>query len=256
MTTCAIIPVYNHPGTIAAVVKAVRRYGLPVILVDDGSDDDCARLLSEVADADANVFLLRLSRNCGKGAAVVAGAREAQARGFSHMLQIDADGQHDTEAIPQALRAVDDAPDALIIGVPIFDDSIPRARLYGRRLTHGLVWIQTWSLAIRDSMCGFRIYPVAPFVALANRHRIAARMGFDIDIAVRLVWDGILVRRVPVAVRYPIDGVSHFHMWHDNILITGLHLRLLGGMLIRSPHLLLQRLQSRRCRTTDTSDTH
>src|SRR5699024_2818826 len=105
-----------------------------------------------------------------------------------------------------------------------------------------LVWVQTWSLAIRDAMCGFRIYPLAAFVALADRHRIAARMGFDIDVAVRLVWDAVPVRHVAVAVRYHQDGISHFDMWRDNARITLLHVRLLAGMLLRIPILVRQRL--------------
>jgi glycosyltransferase involved in cell wall biosynthesis len=242
MATCAVIPVYNQPATIAAVVADLRAYNLPVVLVDDGSNAACAAVLAAIAAGDAEVHLLRLPRNSGKGAAVVAGARAALARGFSHMLQIDADGQHDTNAVPRALQEVQRHPEALVIGVPVFDASIPRARLYGRMLTHGLVWIQTLSLAIRDAMCGFRIYPLAPFVALADRHGIAKRMGFDIDVAVRLVWSNMAVKRVPVAVHYPEDGVSHYDFWGDNVRIAALHLRLLGGMLIRLPCLLRQRL--------------
>lgn len=244
VAACAIIPVYNHPTTIAAVVTQLRRHDLPVFLVDDGSDDTCAQVLHDLAESQAEIFLLRLPHNSGKGVAVTAGAREALARGYSHMLQIDADAQHDTDAVPEALREARRYPEAMIIGVPVFDASIPKARLYGRWLTHMLVWVQTWSLDIRDAMCGFRIYPLAAYVALADQHAISPRMGFDIDIAVRMVWKNIAVRRVPVAVRYPADGISHFDMWRDNARITLLHLRLLGGMLIRTPRLARQRLNS------------
>lgn len=243
MAACAIIPYYNHPATIQAMVEALRQYGLPVIIVDDGSDEASAAVLSAVQADNRGVCVLNLPSNRGKGEAVVVGARAALQRGYTHMLQIDADGQHDTNAVPAALHAAREHPRAMVIGIPVFDASIPRARFYGRWLTHGLVWVQTWSLAIRDAMCGFRIYPLAPFVALADRHRIAARMGFDIDVAVRLVWDDVPVRHVPVAVRYPQDGISHFDMWRDNVRITLLHLRLLGGMLLRAPGLARRRLR-------------
>lgn len=246
--TCAVIPVYNQPDVIAAVVDNLRHYNLPVILVDDGSDTACAAVLADIAACHADVSLLRLASNKGKGTAVVAGARAAQERGFSHMLQVDADGQQDAGAVPAALAQARHDPAAMIIGVPIFDDSIPRARLHGRQLSNALVWAYTWSLAIRDAMCGFRIYPLAPFVALADRHRIGARMDFDIDVAVRLVWADMPVRCVPVAVHYPDDGISHFRMWRDNVRITGLHLRLLGGMLVRTPQLARQRLRASRHR--------
>lgn len=241
MAACVIIPIYNHPATIAAVVAELRRHGLPVILVDDGSDDGCAAVLADIAAGDTAVSLLRLPRNRGKGAAVIAGAREALARGFTHILQIDADGQHDTGAVPRALQEAQQHPEAMIIGVPDFDNSIPRVRLYGRWLTHVLVWVQTWSLAIRDAMCGFRIYPLTAFMSLTDSRRIGPRMDFDIDIAVRLVWNNVPVRRVAVTVCYPADGISHFGLWRDNARITWLHLRLLGGMLVRAPRLARQR---------------
>lgn len=244
MAVCAIVPVYNHPSTIAAVVAELRAHGLPVMLVDDGSNDSCAEVLLTLAAGDDDIILVRLPSNRGKGAAVLAGAREAVARGFSHGLQIDADGQHDTASVPAAIAQARAHPEAMIIGVPIFDETIPRVRLYGRWLSHVLVWVQTWSLAIRDAMCGFRIYPLTDLNALADRCRIGARMDFDIDVAVRLVWAGVPVQRVAVAVHYPADGVSHFDLWRDNARITWLHLRLLAGMLVRAPALAQRRLRA------------
>lgn len=242
MLTCAIIPVYNHPATIADMVAKLRQQALPVVIVDDGSDAECAGILADIATSDADVALVRLSRNRGKGVAVITGAREALARGYTHFLQIDADGQHDTDAVPAAIDKAQHQPEAMVIGIPVFDASIPRVRLYGRWLTHVLVWTQTWSMAIRDAMCGFRIYPLARFVEIANQHRIGARMDFDIDIAVRLTWAGVPVEHVPVGVHYPVDGISHFKMWRDNLRITLMHLKLLGGMLLRVPCLARQRL--------------
>lgn len=241
---CAIVPVYNHPTTIADVVSGLRRHDLPVILVDDGCDAHCRTVLADIAVNDTEVALVSSAVNRGKGHAVVAGAREAHRRGFTHFLQIDADGQLDTGASPQALQLAAQHPQAMIIGIPEFDDSIPRKRLYGRWVSHVLVWIQTWSLMIRDAMCGFRVYPLPDFVALADRHRIGQRMDFDIDVAVRLVWAGVPVQHVPVAVHYPADGISHFDMWLDNVRLTRLHFRLLGGMLVRAPRLARQRLRA------------
>lgn len=239
---CVIIPVYNHPATVQAVVKAVRAHDLTVLLVDDGSAAECAAVLDRLAAGDPEVRLLRLPANRGKGAAVLSGARAALADGFTHALQIDADGQHDTGAIPEALELARRHPRALVAGVPVFDANIPRSRRYGRWFTHAFVWLNTWSLSVRDALCGFRVYPLPQTVALAARHRIGERMDFDIDIAVRLVWENLPVRSVPVAVRYPADGVSHFDLWRDNLRIARTHARLLLGMLIRVPLLLSRRL--------------
>lgn len=239
---CAIIPVYNHPDTVQSVVQAVRAHDLTVVLVDDGSSAECAAVLDRLAAADPEVRLLRLPANRGKGAAVLSGARAALADGFTHALQVDADGQHDTGAIPEALELARRHPRALVAGVPVFDANIPRSRRYGRWFTHIFVWLNTWSLSVRDALCGFRVYPLPQTVALAERHRIGERMDFDIDIAVRLVWENLPVRSVPVAVRYPADGVSHFDLWRDNLRIARTHARLLLGMLMRAPLLLSRRL--------------
>lgn len=246
MVTCAIIPVYNHSSTVADMVANLRRHGLAIVLVDDGSDAECAGVLAHVTASNAEVSLVTLPNNCGKGTAVIAGAREALTLGFTHFLQIDADGQHDTNAVPAALEKAQNHPEAMIIGIPVFDASIPRVRLYGRWLTHVLVWIQTWSRSIRDAMCGFRIYPLGRFVEITNQHQIGTRMDFDMDIAVHFVWSGTAVEHVPVGVHYPVDGVSHFKMWHDNARITLMHFKLLGGMLIRIPSLARQRLHTAR----------
>jgi glycosyltransferase involved in cell wall biosynthesis len=224
------------------VVEEVRAHLLPVMLVDDGSAAGCAAVLDRIAAADPGVRLLRLPLNRGKGAAVLSGVRVALADGFSHAVQIDADGQHDTSAIPEALDLARRHPRALVAGVPVFDANIPRSRLYGRWFTHVFVWLNTWSLSLRDALCGFRVYPLPQTAALAARQKIRERMDFDIDIAVRLVWDNLPVYSVPVAVSYPADGVSHFDLWRDNLRISRTHARLLAGMLVRSPLLLWRRL--------------
>lgn len=234
-----VIPVYNHPATIAAVVREVRAQGLPCILVDDGSNAECAAVLDGLAAAEpAKVKLLRLARNRGKGAAMVAGFRDAGRRGFTHVLQIDADGQHDTGDVPRFIEQARRHPLAVIAGCPVYDASVPRARLYGRYATHVWVWINTLSLDIRDSMCGFRVYPLASLLPLLDRVRIGARMDFDSDIIVRLHWRGVRVINQPTRVTYPQDGISHFRLWRDNVRISAMHARLFLGMLWRAPLLL------------------
>lgn len=238
---CVLIPVYNHEHAIGAVVKAVLATGLPCILVDDGSTAACARVLDRLAvEAPQQIFLLRHDANHGKGGAVVTGIRYAARAGYSHVLQIDADGQHCVADIPRFIEHAASQPSALIVGYPQYDDSVPAARLYGRYLTHVWVWINTLSLQIRDSMCGFRVYPVAAVLALTQRRRLGERMDFDTEVLVRLVWDGLAVVNVGTRVGYPSDGVSHFRMWRDNFLISRMHATLFFGMLLRLPMLLMR----------------
>ncbi|RYY48626.1 MAG: glycosyltransferase family 2 protein [Comamonadaceae bacterium] len=240
-----VVPVYDHPRTIAAVVAQVRSHGLRCILVDDGSGAECAAVLDALVQAQAGaVVLVRLPTNQGKGAAMVAGFRAAAARRHTHVLQIDADGQHAAGDIPLFIAQARRHPDAVIAGCPVYDASVPRGRLYGRYATHVWVWINTLSFDIRDSMCGFRLYPLASLLPLLDAARIGRRMDFDSDVIVRLHWRGVPVVNQPTRVTYPLDGVSHFRMWRDNVRISAMHTRLFFGMLLRAPVLLWRKVQA------------
>jgi len=242
MNICCVIPVYDHEHAIGAVVDGVLAHGLHCILVDDGSSVGCAAALDRIAAAaPQSVTLVRHALNQGKGGAVISGVRRAATDGYTHVLQIDADGQHDVADVPRFLALAGEHPDALIVGSPIYDASVPRLRFYARYLTHVWVWINTLSFAIDDSMCGFRVYPVAPVMALIARQRLGLRMNFDIEILVRLYWAGLAVVNQPTRVRYPTDGVSHFRGVLDNVLISRVHTTLFLGMLVRLPLLLAKK---------------
>lgn len=237
---CALVPVYNHPHTVGATVRKVLGYGLPVILVDDGCNDICRKVLDGLAADETRVHLVRLPENQGKGAAVKAGLYAARAWGFSHALQIDADGQHDPGDIPRFLATASAHPDDIIAGQPIYDQSVPKLRFYSRYLTHVWVWINTLSLMIKDSMCGFRVYPVAGACRFLDEERFGNRMDFETEILVRWYWRGGEVIQLRTRVHYPIDGISHFRGWADNWLLSKMHTRLFFGMLRRLPRLLLR----------------
>ncbi len=239
-----LIPVYNHAEAITIVVAKLRLYGYPILMVDDGSDIACQRVLDQLQEQyHAQVFLLRLSENRGKGAAVKAGLSWLHDHGYSHAMQIDADGQHNIEDMPTFLAKAEVEPEKLVTGYPQYDESVPKVRLYARYLTHIWIWINTLSFSIVDSMCGFRVYPVEHLVQLLEDHPCGNRMDFDSEVIVRWVWSGREVLNLPTTVRYPADGVSHFKLWLDNALITCMHTRLFFGMLWRLPVLLLRKLK-------------
>ncbi|MGR1196541.1 glycosyltransferase family 2 protein [Aeromonas hydrophila] len=231
MTPCILIPCYNHAGPLAAVLARLAEYGLPCLLIDDGSEPVAAAALAALAARYPWVTLLRHPHNQGKGGAVMTGLRRAHALGFSHALQVDADGQHDLADIPALLAEADQHPAALVSGRPLYDDSVPKGRLYGRYITHVWVWIETLSFAIKDSMCGFRVYPLAATCALLERVALGRRMDFDTEVMVRLYWAGVAVRFVPTRVIYPADGSSHFQLWRDNRDISWMHTRLVCRLL-------------------------
>ena len=239
MKPCIIVPVYNHEAAIPQVLATLKTYGLPCLLINDGSSVVCSHVLAECAMQEPTwITLLNRPQNGGKGAAVMDGFNEAIRLGYTHAIQIDADGQHDFNDIPKFLDASRLNPKAMILGNPLFDKTVPKGRLYGRKFTNLWVWINTLSFAISDGICGFRLYPLAAVGQLINTTAIAKRMDFDIDIVVRLYWQGVAVINLPTLVHYPYDGVSHFNLWRDNLMISKIHARLFFGMLSRSPQLL------------------
>jgi predicted LPLAT superfamily acyltransferase len=237
---CAVIPSRNHHRVIADVVAGCRRAGLPVYIVDDGSDPPTRAALAALE----NVELLRLEPNQGKGAAILTGCRCAAAAGFTHAVQVDADGQHDLTVLPRLLELGRAHPEALVLGRPLYDASVPRARAIGRKLTNFWVAVETLSGEIEDAMCGFRLYPIAATLAIADEEGVSLRMGFDIDIAVRVSWRGTPVLNVPVGVTYPEGNTSNFHVLRDNWQITKLHTGLVFAMLARLPSLLRRRARA------------
>ena len=241
MKSCVIIPVFNHGEALAETVERLSVYGLATILIDDGSDAATKDAIADVVSR-YDLDLVTLPENRGKGAAVEAGLRAAWDQGYTHAVQLDADGQHDTNDLESFLEQARKRPDALVTGVPQFDESVPRSRFYGRFITRFWVCIETLSMSIPDTMCGFRVYPLASCIDLFEERQLGRRMDFDTEIAVRLYWRGVELIPVPTRVVYPENGISHFNLWRDNWLITRMHTRLFFGMLIRLPLLIGRKL--------------
>ena len=237
---CIIIPVYNHAAGIRATLARLADVNMSCIVVDDGSGADCAAAIDEVAGEANWVEVVRHAENRGKGAAVKTALMHAHQRGFSHALQIDADEQHDVRDIPALVSASERDPDAVVLGVPQFDDTVPKLRLFSRYLTHVWVWINTLSFAIRDAMCGFRIYPVPELADLIRSAKLGDRMEFDIEVLVALHWRGARFANVPVRTVYPENGVSHFRLLDDNWRISRMHARCFFAMLGRLPGKLVR----------------
>jgi glycosyltransferase involved in cell wall biosynthesis len=241
MKTSVIIPVYNHQDAIVHVVEALKPFGLPCYLVNDGSSAQCSAVLRRIANQEKDwITLYERDLNGGKGAAVMDGFQLSIVDGFSHAIQIDADGQHQLADINRFLAASELHPDKMILGKPRFDATVPKNRLYGRQFTNLWIWINTLSFAIADGMCGFRCYPLVAVDKLLKSVQLGQRMDFDIEVAVRLYWQGVDIFNIDTEVQYPLDGISHFQMLQDNLLISKKHAQLFFGMLWRLPRLLLR----------------
>jgi len=241
---CAIVPTYKHVDALDDILRRLRRFELPVIVVDDGNEPVVAERIRSICLVLEGVELLTRPVNGGKGAAMLDGFRLARERGYSHALQIDADGQHEIARVPELLACARDNPLALVSGVPKFDDTMPRARRYGRWITHFWVMVNTLSGHLVDAMCGFRVYPLAPVLRMAEGTKMSLRMGFDIEVVVRLIWAGVEMKTVPVRVIYP-DGNHSSFSGRENLGISLMHARLFFGMLWRAPGLIAQRWRGR-----------
>jgi predicted LPLAT superfamily acyltransferase len=230
LRVCAIVPSYNHDRVAGDVVASLRGLGLPVFVVDDGSGPTAATTLAALHDPARGVWVTRLPVNRGKGQAVREGFRLALDAGFTHALQVDADGQHDLAAVPRMLELAQRHPAALVSGQAVFDGTAPIGRRIGRWITHFWVCVETLSFQVTDSMCGLRLYPLGVATEIINAEPVGSRMDFDSAIMVRMCWRGVPIVMVPVRVSYPPGNPSNFRLWRDNLRITWMHTRLVLAM--------------------------
>jgi uncharacterized protein (DUF2062 family) len=225
-----VIPVYNQPDRLREVVRRCLDVHPRVLVVDDGSDPPVAPLV-----ADLPVEVLRYEINQGKGAAIRRAARRLREQGATHLITLDADGQHDPEDLPQVIAAIRTQPEALIIGVRDFDRAaVPGSSRFGRAFGNFWVRVQTGT-RVHDIQSGFRAYPVAVIEALPC---LARRYAFEVEVVVRALWGGVPVHQVPVHVHYSQADRrgSHFHKLWDNLRLTILNTHLTVRSLIPWPH--------------------
>jgi glycosyltransferase involved in cell wall biosynthesis len=245
-THLVLIPSYNPGPKVFSTVRAALREWGPVWVVIDGSTDESAQRLAEMAISESNLRVWVLPRNRGKGAAVLFGMREAQALGFTHALTMDSDGQHPAESIGYFMEISSASPASMILGCPQFDSNAPALRVGGRKISNWWANLETLWGGIGDSLFGFRVYPIDPLVAIMRRQRWMRRFDFDVEAVVRLCWRGVRPINLPAQVRYfkPEEGgVSHFNYWRDNALLTWMHFRLFWGFVLRLPLLAMRRLR-------------
>ncbi len=244
-SACIVIPNYNHCRGFRGIVETLLSFNLPIIIVNDGSNTETTTLLESVNKDYALVSLRSLSENQGKGGAVIEGMLFAFNAGYTHALQIDADGQHDLQDISRFFEASQSEMKTIICGRPVYDESVPLGRLLPRYITHFWVWVETLSFEIKDSMCGFRVYPLASLIDVLRNESVGKRMDFDTEVLVRLYWRNATFNFLPTKVIYPEDGESRFRLLYDNWLITKMHTRLFFGMLYRFPRLLRNKWRKR-----------
>ncbi len=244
-THLVLIPSYNPGAKVYDTVRAARAQWNPVWVVVDGSTDGSAERLQAMAAADPGLQVIVLPENRGKGAAVLEGASQAAAAGFTHVLTMDSDGQHPADLIPAFMAASQADPACMVLGKPVFDADAPRLRVNGRKVSNGWANLETLWMGIGDSLYGFRVYPIEPLCRVMRGQKWMRRFDFDPEAVVRLCWDGVRPLNLDAPVRYfraDEGGVSHFNYLRDNTLLTWMHTRLFLGFLWRLPLLAWRKL--------------
>ena len=245
-THLVLIPSYNSGALVVETVHAARAAWQPVWVVFDGSNDGSDQLLEQACAGDEGVRIIKLPANQGKGSAVLAGLRAAQTAGYSYALTMDADGQHPADHIAAFMSASQRAPEAMILGRPVFDAAAPSLRVKGRRISNWWTNLETLWTGVDDSLFGFRVYPVDALIRVMSRQPWMRRFDFDVEAAVRLCWRGVRPISIDAPVRYlsaAEGGVSHFNYLRDNALLTWMHSRLLLEFFVRLPVLLWRKRQ-------------
>ena len=236
LTFLVVIAHYNHLGTLRQVAQKCRAVWPHILVVDDGSDTLPNQLLE-----DLDVELLCQTPNQGKGTAILAGAAWARAHGFTHIITIDADDQHEPAEIPLFVQASSAQPQAIVLGVRRFDENVPFGSRFGRKFGNFWVHVQTGK-EIRDIQSGYRCYPVNVLDVL---NVWSKRYAFEVEVIVRALWAGFDVQQIDVSVRYTKERISHFSQWKDNLRLTLLNTYLTMRSMLPIAHTQYQLVQGK-----------
>jgi glycosyltransferase involved in cell wall biosynthesis len=246
-THAVLIPSYNTGEGLLDTVAVVRRLGWPVCGVIDGSTDGSGERLARHAARDPDLHVCMVPHNRGKGAAILHGLAHICAHGITHVVTLDADGQHESGDIAMLVTLSRTAPDAMVLGMPEFDASAPPIRVAGHQVSKFWANLVTLRSGIGNPLFGFRVYPVAPLLRAFAETRWMQRFDFDSEAAIRMACHGVATIDVPMPVRYvrrADGGVSHFHYLRDNLLLAFMYVRLSAALLPRLPRLLARRFKS------------
>lgn len=232
-----MIPSYNTGQLLKITVTEALQQWLPVWVIIDGSTDGSEDLLAPLQKAYPDTLVvIKIATNQGKGSAILSGIKAAEKLGFTHVLTMDADHQHPADYIQRFMQQSIDKPKTMILGEPIFDASAPMIRVKGRKISNWWANLETLNAGIHDSLFGMRIYPIKDLITVMHTTTWARRFDFEPEIAVRMAWHGVAILNIATPVRYIAKeegGVSQFKYGRDNILLIGMHLRLLVGFLLR-----------------------
>ncbi len=211
LRVCVIIPTYNNVATIATVITDILKYTSNIIVVNDGSTDDTANIIS----AFEGVAIESYQPNRGKGMALRRGFKKAIEMGYDYAVTIDSDGQHFAKDLPVFIEKLRNEGPALIMGARNMDtaDNVPGKSSFGNKFSNFWYKVET-GIELPDTQTGYRLYPLEP---ISKMRFFTRKYEFEIEVIVRLAWAGVKVSSVPITVYYPPkeERISHFRPFKD-----------------------------------------
>lgn len=216
--TIVIIPTYNNAATLGQVLTDVQLYGLPVMVVNDGSTDGTENVLCRFPD----IRVIHYPDNRGKGYALNTGLKAATEAGYRYAITLDSDGQHYADDIPVFLKEIEAYPDSLLIGARnLASDNMPGKNTFANKFSNFWFTLET-GIRLADTQSGYRIYPLH---RLKGLRFFTTKYEFELEVIVQAAWQGVRVANVPVKVYYPPAGerVSHFRPLRDFTRISVLN---------------------------------
>lgn len=201
---CIIVPAYNEEGSMRDVLRSIKEYcpTAEIVVVNDASTDTTKQVAEE-----AGVPVLDLPTNLGIGGAMQTGFLYAVRNNYDIAMQVDGDGQHDPQFIPQLLKVLEQGRADMVIGSRFLKPVGYRAsfmRLFGIRFFAWLIGIVT-NKRIYDATSGFRAYN-RKALAFAVRHYPTDFP--EPESIVMMLRNGFRIREVSVIVRERQAGVS------------------------------------------------
>ncbi len=216
MKVCAIIPTYNNAATLPAVVNQVLAVVPDVIVVNDGSTDNTALLLSAF---DVRITVVSYPKNRGKGYALRRGFAEAKRLGFDTAVTLDSDGQHLASDISALLHTYSAHEPCLVVGSRKFDNpNMPSKNSFANRFSNFWFTVQT-ARRLPDTQTGFRVYPLAK---IGRHNPLNNRYEAELELLVRCAWRNVDIKSRQINVYYPPknERVSHFRPTMDFVRIS------------------------------------
>ena len=209
-----LIPTYNNDKTIANIVERTLLQVPMLIVVNDGSTDNTATILQELTTKYHHLVVVNLQHNQGKGYALKIGFQKARELGCSHVVTLDADGQHFPEDIAELLHISKIRPEALIVGSRgTKHDNMPASSTFANRFSNFWFALQT-GLHLSDTQTGFRIYPLD---CIKGERWMTRRYEAELLLLVFSTWANVPIIPSAVRVYYPPqeERVSSFRPFRD-----------------------------------------